>query len=127
MKLIQLEQYQRGAVTFTALMFVIILVWGITLGGKLAPIYVDNMGVKQAIEGLEKVNPNKIHGPLAVRDRLVKQFRVNNVRSLGVDDVVVIPQRDFYAIDVTYKVSTPLFMNIELVVSFSEQGEVPRP
>lgn len=119
-------RYQTGGITFSTLMAVLLLIALIILGGKLIPVYLDNLGVKRAIAGVEGLGPDVITGPLVLRDRLVKQFTVNGVRSLDSDVITILPDTGGYLIDVTYNVTVPLIFNIDLVVRFSDAGQVSR-
>lgn len=90
---------------------------------KLVPIYVDGYKVSASLESLR--NESQASGPGDLRRALLKRLDINMVSSVRPEDIYVEPRSGAMFVNVAYEVRTPLFGNLDLVVSFDESVEVP--
>ncbi|MCW8887885.1 MAG: DUF4845 domain-containing protein [Gammaproteobacteria bacterium] len=97
----------------------------IIFAGKLIPVYLDHNSVKSMLTNLENNRTVDFHSPTDVRNRIMKQLRVDSVRSVDVDAVSVVRGSGIFEVDITYQIKLPLAYNVEMLVSFSEQAEIP--
>lgn len=118
-------QQQRGAMTISVLGSLVLFGILIIFAGKLIPVYLDNNAVKSMLSGLETNKTVEFNRPTEVRNRIMKQLRVNTVTDVSIDDVSVVRARDFFEVDITYQIKLPMIYNIEMLISFSDQAEIP--
>ena len=123
--MIQNLNRQRGAIPISVAGSLALLAILIIFAGKLIPIYLDNNAVKSMLANLETNRTIEFNSPSDVRNRIMKQLRVNAVTDVNVDAVSVVRGRDFFEVDITYKIKIPLAYNIEMLISFSDQAEIP--
>ena len=103
------------------LLFVIAAVFIGSTALRLGPHYLDFQVIQSVVERLPA---SQVHGEMTrgeIREHFQKQFRVENF-SFKVKDIVKIERtKDETIVDVNYEVREPLFYNIDVVLSFSEQ------
>ncbi|MCW8982923.1 MAG: DUF4845 domain-containing protein [Gammaproteobacteria bacterium] len=117
---------QGGAIAPSVLGSLILLVFVLIFAGKLVPVYLDNKSVKLMLEKYENDDNLVFTSPLEVRNRIAKQLRVDGVKTVrGEDSISVERGKDTFDVDITYQVKIPLAYNIEMLVSFSDQAEIP--
>jgi hypothetical protein len=124
--MMQNMQKQRGAIGISVVGSLALLAFIIIFAGKLIPVYLDNNAVKSMLTNLQSNHTLDFTSPTDVRNRIMKQLRINTVTGVGIDAVSVVGGRDFFEVDITYQVKIPLAYNIEMLVSFSDQVEIPR-
>jgi hypothetical protein len=57
-----------------------------------------------------------------IREALEKRFKVNNIRDFKVSDVITVERlRDNTVLDLEYERREHLFLNVDVVLTFSEQ------
>ncbi|NOR52070.1 MAG: DUF4845 domain-containing protein [Gammaproteobacteria bacterium] len=113
---------QRGAIGISVLGSVILLAVLVVVAGKLVPVYLENNAVKSILTTLEG---GSYSSSTEIRSRISKQFRVDGVKRVNTDSVSVVTGRNFFEIDISYQVKVPLVHNIEFLLTFSEQTEIP--
>lgn len=118
---------QGGLISLSVLGSLILLVLALIFAGKVVPVYLDNKTVKLLLEKYE-TDPNiSFNSATEVRNRIWKQLRVDGTKSIRGDDAIsVVGTRDIFEVDITYQVKIPLAYNIEMLISFSDQSEIPR-
>lgn len=117
---------QRGAMAISVLGSLALLGILIIFAGKLIPVYLDHNAITSMLSNLETNRTVEFNRPAEVRNRIMKQLRVNAVTDVNIDHVSVVLTRDFFEVDITYQVKLPLAYNIEMLISFSDQAMVPR-
>jgi len=118
---------QGGIISMSVLGSLILLIIVLIFGGKLVPIYLDNKSVKLMLEKYETDEKIIFSSPLEVRNRISKQLSVDGVKSVRGENAISVERgRDTFDVDITYQVKVPLAYNIELLVSFSDQAEIPQ-
>lgn len=118
---------QDGAITLSVMGSIVLLVISLIFAGKLIPVYLDNKTVKLLIEKYEEDENISFVSTTDLRNRIWKQLRIDGTKTITGDDAIsVVGTRDFYEVDITYQVKIPLAYNIEMLVSFSDQAEIPR-
>jgi len=95
---------------------------------KLVPAYAENRYIEEALKSLGEEGsalPDMTKGQ--IRKKLNKFYMVNNVRSKGAQEIKVERTSKSTIVHVDYEVRTPLFLNIEIVVSFENYLDSSRP
>lgn len=98
---------------------------GVTLILKLGPHYIDYYTMKSVIEGLPS---DRVHdmSRSELKETLEKRFKVNNLRDFKVSDVVKVERlRDGTNLLLEYERREHLFLNVDVVLTFSERYQYP--
>ena len=120
----QMISKQKG-MTLTGWMTVIALIlFFALLGMKIAPIYLENLTVKDVLKTLkeEPLITQKTSGQ--VKNMVMQRLNINSVYDLKGEDVTVKKSPGVTTVDITYTVQKKLFGNMDILVSFSDQVEL---
>jgi hypothetical protein len=96
---------------------------------KVIPLYAENRYVESALRSLES-GGEKLENmtDAEIKKKLDNFYMINNVRSEGPTKNIKIDRRsEDLLITIDYETRTPLFYNIDLVVSFQNHLDSARP
>lgn len=118
----RIQTHQRGLSTSSWLLVAALVGFFLTLLFKMGPAYLDNMGLSSAMKSmargnadLHRMDKGKIYGQLS------NYFTINNVRSVNAKDMQIVRKRDYTLVNHEYEVRVPIFLNIDVVMSFRNQ------
>ena len=112
---------QKGASIIT-IIILLVMVGIIFLSVlKVAPAYLDDNVVGNAMEGMINNNDFEAVSLSEVRSELQRALITNGIRDFDASKVVLIREGDDRYIDINYETRAPLFYNIEIVVVFENR------
>ena len=113
---------QKGLSTAGWMIAVALVGFFLTLVIKLSPPYMENAGVRSAIKSMAKNNPD-LHSmsKSEIYSQLSKYFSINGVRNHRPEDMDVVRQRDRTLVNHSYETRIPLFLNVDVMLSFRNQ------
>ena len=114
---------QRGMTTISLAVLIIVVVFFITLGLKLVPVYLEHFSVTQSLKSVKEEAPSG----LDVRDiisMLNNRLSMNDVTSVTKRDIKVDRQAKGTVVTVAYEVRRHALGNIDLVISFNDSIEL---
>ena len=116
-----MPQKQQGSFYSTV---IIVAIFGLVLAAtlKVAPLYMDNKVVVNAMDGVIASNDIPEITVAEIRSSLARTLRVNNV-DLPADAIKDVREGNKNYIVISYERRTPLFYNISAVVSFNNRFE----
>ncbi|WP_203301374.1 DUF4845 domain-containing protein [Marinobacter sediminum] len=115
---------QTGASALTMMVMVLFFGGLLTLAIKLGPIYLDDITIQEALEGLDGTPGLSTMGPAQVRTLINKRLSVNNVRGFDAKNITVEKDGDRVLILVDYEVRNDLFSNVDTIVHFKHEYEM---
>ncbi|MCK7551204.1 MULTISPECIES: DUF4845 domain-containing protein [Marinobacter] len=115
---------QGGASALTMLVMVLFFGSLLTLVIKLGPVYLDDITIQEALEGLDGTEGLSRMGPAEVRGLINKRLSVNNVRGFDAKDITVEKDGELVLIKVDYEVRNNLFRNVDTVIHFKHEYEM---
>lgn len=87
---------------------------------KIAPAYIDNNVVENAMEGIQANNDIAAMSVNDIRTSLMRTLNTNNI-SFDASNVVLVREGGKEYIDINYESRVRLFYNIEAVVTFQNR------
>jgi len=118
-------QQQKGF-TFIGLVIVLAIIGVITLTVlKIFPVYMEHLAVKTAMEAIEKDPELKSMSPGDIRRLFEKKLDVNQVTSVKAKDAKIGRGIGEITFKIEYEVRKDYIGNVDLILSFSDQFEVP--
>ncbi|MCW8908227.1 MAG: DUF4845 domain-containing protein [Sedimenticola sp.] len=115
---------QRG-MTLTGWMTVIALIlFFALLGMKIAPIYLENLTVKDVLKSLKEEPLITKKTSAQVKNMVMKRLNINSVYDLKSEHVSVKKSPGVMKVDITYTVQKKMVGNMDILVSFSDQIEL---
>lgn len=117
-------RYQRGLSFYGWLTVMGLIVFFGLLTIKLAPVYLDNYKVNQAILKLGKDPESGELTEGAIRTSIAKQFDIEMINDVKPEDITITEEEGIITVEVQYEVRVPLFYNVDAVVSFHDTSEI---
>jgi hypothetical protein len=114
---------QQGASALSILFTIVIIIFFGTTGLKLTPVYLDNFTIKGALDALDEQPGITKMSRSKIKNVLMKQLQINNVRNIKSEDIVVNKEKGRLTVNIDYEVRMDLIQNIDLLVSFENQFE----
>lgn len=113
------------------LLLLMILIFGTVLWSsiKVAPAYIDNMYIVEALRSLAEDHPDDLHElpKSEIRRKLSKFYTVNNVRGEAAKALSVERLKGKTLISISYETRVPLFYNIDAVLTFDNVLDSSKP
>lgn len=116
-----LPSKQQGAFYSTAIIVVMVGIL-LTAALKIAPAYVDNNVIQNAMESIAENGNMAEMSVTEIRSSLMRTLNVNNV-SLSADAIKLVKDGEKEYIDINYDSRVELFYNISAVMSFENRFE----
>lgn len=117
-------RYQKGLSFYGWLLVMGLVVFFGLLTIKLAPVYLDNYKVQQAIAKLGKDPESGELTESAIRRSIAKQFDIEMIKDVAPEDITITEDQGVVSVEVEYEVRVPLFYNVDAVVSFHDVSEI---
>ena len=112
---------QKGA-SFVGIVFLLVIVGMALLSAlKVAPSYMDNNVINNAIEGMANNNDFTTMSIGDIRSDLQRSLITNGIRNFDTSNVVITREGNRNYVDINYESRVPLFYNIEIVVIFENR------
>ncbi len=111
---------QDGGALITVLLCLVVFGSIGFAGLKLAPVYIENFGVKSSLESME--NDGSLHGKskMELERMLNKRLQINDVTRVEKSDVTIKTKPRETTIRVAYEVLIPLMSNLDFLVTFDD-------
>lgn len=95
---------------------------------KAVPVYVENRYIVAALNTLgEDAQQLPSMTTREIKSKLQRIYTVNNIRSEGSKQIEVDKQSDKVLVRVAYETRVPLFLNVDLVMSFENELDSSQP
>lgn len=112
---------QKGASVFGIVILLVIVGMFLLSALKVAPSYMDNNVIVNAMEGIISNNDFEAMSISEVRASLQRTLTTNNIREFDMTNVVLTREGDDRFVDINYESRVPLFYNIEILVVFENR------
>ena len=119
------QNAQKGFTIYSLSFYLLLIGFVVFTGLKLFSPYMTSFSVESSVRALESDSGQTFSGASSVKASLFKKLRFNNVDTIRSEDVIVLRQDNFYAVDIDYEFRILYFKNIDLVISFTHHAEVP--
>ena len=119
-------QYQKGmgALGWVAVLALIAFLSLIAL--KTVPVYINAMTISSILSDMEKEPDMGSRSPSEILGTLYKRLGVNNIRDIDRDSIYLDTTKDYINLELDYEVRRTFIGNIDLVLSFNQQAEIPK-
>jgi hypothetical protein len=114
---------QKGMTMISLAALIIVVVFFLTLGIKLVPVYLEHFNVVQSMKSVKE----EVHSGLAVGEiisMLNNRLSMNDVTSVKKQNITVDRQAKGSVVTVAYEVRRHALGNIDVVVSFKDSIEL---
>lgn len=117
-----LPQYQRG-LSMVGWMFLIMIIGSlITVGTKLAPLYIDHNTMANILDRLAEEKGMVVKRNVELTRIIKKRFKMNGIRTFDLKKNMSMKRpENRVIITLDYEVRLPLVYNVDLIASFEKQ------
>ncbi len=112
---------QQGASLWGVMILVGLIGLVLTIALKIAPAYMSNNIIGNAINGVIANNDIKTMAITEIRNDVMRTVRTNRIEGFSAADIKVTRQNDLEYIDVNYETRVHLMYNIDAVVMFTNR------
>lgn len=121
-----MDSSKQNGFTLVGLILVLALIGVITLSIlKVFPVYMEHLAVKTAIEAIESDPSTKQLTAKQIRALFSKKLDMNQVTSVSAKNVKINRSVSDITMKVEYEVRKDYIGNVDIILSFSDQMEVP--
>lgn len=113
---------QKGLTLISWLAIIGLLLFNGIIALQVVPVYINDHSVKTLMENLE--NDSSLRGatPKKIKDTIKKRLRVNNVYSIGKDDIKLAKSKRGYLVTIVYEPRGKLIGSLDYIVSFEHEA-----
>ena len=112
---------QRGiSLIGWAVMLLVAVVLG-TAALRMVPAYMEYNTISSSINSLLQDSKTALMSPREVRDALSKRFKINQVKVISANDLIIIKDGGILKISTDYEVREPMFYNVSIVMNFKDE------
>ena len=117
-------EHQKGLTFLSILVILMVIGFFVLLILKIAPIYMDNLKVKDTLASLKAEPDLTSHSKAKLKDLLDKRLDINMVNDVSDEDITIIKKPGYVSIDIDYEVTENIFGNLDVLVYFNDTIEV---
>lgn len=122
---------QRGLSSIAWLLVILVAGFFLTCAFKLVPAYADNIYIQDGLKSLSDFEKtDRGYAGMSngdIKTHLSSYFSINNVRNEAIKNIDVERKSDKILVNINYDVRVPMFYNIDVVMSFTNQFDSNRP
>jgi len=118
------KKREQGLTFISWLVILVIAGFAISIGLKITPVYLEHYSVKQSLESLKNEPLIGRKQVTEIRKMLMARLRMNNVRHLGKDNVLISRAGGVTSISIKYEERREVVGNLSLVMTFDDSIEL---
>jgi hypothetical protein len=118
-----IAHYQRGVSLFGMIATLLLIGIFLTVGLKLAPVYLDHRVLIGAARNLMESGRAHDLNQTQIRQEIGNTLRINNIRDFDTNAIAATRANNRTAIQITYEKRVHLFSNVDAVLSFDDRLE----
>ncbi len=115
---------QRGITFISLLLLLMIMGFFLLLLFKLGPVYLENYTVKTVLSNLRKDPVLHTRPSREIRGAIDSQLYVNEVRRLGLKDIMLKREGSVVIVNIDYFVRVPIIANVDAIMTFKETARL---
>ena len=117
-------KYQAGMTGLGWLTVIALVLFFALLIVKLVPTYIEHYSIKTVLHSLEEEPLITQKTPKQVRELITKRLTINSVYDMDPKAITITKESGVLTVDIAYEVRKPMFGNIDVVMSFSDEAQM---
>ncbi len=119
---------QRGFLSWTSLLIIVVVGFVIMAALKLGPHYIDNYYISVALKSLSREYPNLEElSDNEIQSELNNFMTINNIRGQEAKSFKIVRTREKVLVNNVYEVRQPFILNVDVLLSFKSQLSSANP
>ena len=116
---------QRGLTMISWIVVIVFILFQVVMAMNIIPVYLADSSVKAIMEELPEDITARESTAKDLKFLIQKRLRINNIRTVTKDDIVITKGRNEYTVKIDYEPRGKLIGNLDFIVSFSHEVVVP--
>lgn len=117
--------YKQRGLSYTGWLMVIAIVAMISvMAFRIIPVYMSHATVVTIIKSLQDEPDIERKSRAEIRKMLGKRFKMNMVTGVSGSDITITKKKHTMFVELNYQVKQPVFHNMEVLITFSDQIEM---
>lgn len=121
----KLASQQRGMTGIAIIFILAVCLLVVLIFVKLLPVYIDYFNVSSVLSSLENEPRIATMSVGEVSNTIMKRLDINMVKDVGRDDIYITQKSNARLIEIEYQVQRKLLGNVDVLIHFNNQVEVP--
>ncbi len=119
----KIMRMQRGVTLSGFLLWAIIVVFAVLLGFKVGPAYFEYLSIQKQLKAIANDPGISTGVRREIEGAFVSRATIENIRSIGPQDLEISKDGDRLVISASYSVRVPLFANVNACLDFYPSSE----
>ncbi|MCL5043286.1 MAG: DUF4845 domain-containing protein [Gammaproteobacteria bacterium] len=113
---------QKGMSFFGWLAIITLIVFGLVIVMKLAPIYMDHFSLRKIVTSVNEDPTLNINSLRDMNRHIERGMQINSIRDINASEAIEVTASgtDTYTVVIKYEVRSPLLNTVDLLVHFDE-------
>lgn len=113
---------QKGMSFFGWLAIITLIVFGLVIVMKLAPIYMDHFSLRKIVTSVNEDPTLNISSLRDMNRHIERGMQINSIRDINASEAIEVTASgtDTYTVVIKYEVRSPLLNTVDLLVHFDE-------
>ncbi len=113
---------QKGMSFFGWLAIITLIVFGLVIVMKLAPIYMDHFSLRKIVTSVNDDPTLNINSLRDMNRHIERGMQINSIRDINASEAIEVTSSgtDTYTVVIKYEVRSPLLNTVDLLVHFDE-------
>lgn len=113
---------QKGMSFFGWLAVITLIVFGLVIVMKLAPIYMDHFSLRKIVTSVNEDPTLNINSLRDMNRHIERGMQINSIRDINASEAIEVTASgtDTYTVVIKYEVRSPLLNTVDLLVHFDE-------
>jgi hypothetical protein len=116
---------QQGLTLISWIVIIAFLGFQGVLALNIIPVYINDASVKSMMSKLETDPTVRGMDARQLSDIVIKRLKINNIYSIKKDNIIIKKTKNFYQININYEPRGTLVGNLDYIVTFSHEADVP--
>jgi hypothetical protein len=116
---------QQGLTMISWIVIIAFLGFQGVLALNIIPVYINDASVKSMMSKLETDPTVRGMDARKLTETVIKRLKINNIYSIKKDNIIIKKTKSFYQININYEPRGTLVGNLDYIVTFNHEADVP--
>jgi hypothetical protein len=116
---------QQGLTVISWIVIIAFLGFQGVLALNIIPVYINDASVKSMMSGLETDESVRGMDARKLNQIIIKRLKINNIYSIKKDNITIKKTKNDYQVNIDYEPRGTLIGNLDYIVTFKHQANIP--
>jgi hypothetical protein len=116
---------QQGLTVISWIVIIAFLGFQGVLALNVIPVYINDASIKSMLSSMEKDQTIRGKDARNLNDIIIKRLKINNIYSVKKDNITIKKTKSNYQINIDYEPRGTLVGNLDYIITFHHEAEIP--